>query len=155
MERRSRIRTCVATLALAVTLALGVTPAAFGDDSSTPAQPSAIERLMRQERARQAELARYDATARHTEWSAMLEARERAMVVRSDPADLDPAIRTAIAARTAEASAPPTVGVSRPAAGHEFAWGAAALGLGAGIAAMCVLLGCVTLVRSHGRLRSV
>jgi hypothetical protein len=87
--------------------------------------------------------------------STMLDARERALVVRVDPlADLDPAIRTALAARGAESS-PSTVIVSSPGAAESFAWGAAALGLGAGIAAMCVLLGCVTLARSHGRLRSV
>ena len=69
---------------------------------------------------------------------------------------LDPAIRTALAARApADSTAPPLV-ASIPSVGtDEFAWGAAALGLGVGIAAMCVLLGCVTLVRSHGRLRSV
>ena len=35
-----------------------------------------------------------------------------------------------------------------------FAWGAAALGLAAGIAAMCALLACVSLVRHDGRLRN-
>jgi hypothetical protein len=70
--------------------------------------------------------------------------------------ELDPAIRTAIAARASTATDPtasevvPTV----PSAGDGFAWGAAALGLGVGIAAACVLLGCVTLVRNDGRLRS-
>jgi|SRR5688572_14759465 hypothetical protein len=124
MEHRTRITTCVATLAFAMTLVL-VTPA-LGDDASS------------------------------IEWSTMLEARERSMAVRPDPtAGLDPAIRTAITSRTAETSAAPTAVVSAPAVGDEFAWGAAALGLGAGIAAMCFLLGCVTLVRSHGRLRSV
>lgn len=72
---------------------------------------------------------------------------------------LDPAIRTAIAARVVEPArmaTSPAVMVSAPATeGDEFSWGAAAVGLGAGVAAMCLLLGCVTLVRSHGRLRSV
>jgi hypothetical protein len=68
--------------------------------------------------------------------------------------ELDPAVRTAIEARSAEMSAvsPVAVVVSTPDAG--FAWGAAAVGLGAGMAAMCVLLACVTLVRNDGRLRS-
>ena len=71
--------------------------------------------------------------------------------------ELDPAIRTAIVvARTAAVPVtPPVVASTSVTGGDEFAWGAAALGLGAGVAAMCVLLGCVTLVRSNGRLRSV
>jgi hypothetical protein len=72
--------------------------------------------------------------------------------------ELDPAIRTAVAARAAEATVPapaPVAPTVSAAGGEGFAWGAAALGLGAGVAAMCALLGCVTLVRSHGRLRSV
>ena len=72
---------------------------------------------------------------------------------------LDPAIRTAIAARATEPTRPvmssPLVGSASATGGDEFAWGAAAVGLAAGIAAMSLLLGCVTLVRSHGRLRSV
>ena len=69
---------------------------------------------------------------------------------------LDPAIRTAIVARTAEVTATTAAAASVPMIGEdEFAWGAAIVGLAAGAAAMCVLLGCVTLVRSHGRLRSV
>jgi hypothetical protein len=146
---------CARTLAVVPALALGVSPAALGADASSPGQPSAIERLVRQEDARQADLARSDATVDRTEWSARLDARERSMIVRSDTAAwLDPAIRTAIAARVAELSPVPAVIASAPVA-REFAWGAALLGVGAGIAAMCVLLGCVTLVRSHGRLRSV
>lgn len=72
---------------------------------------------------------------------------------------LDPAIRTAIAAGAADptrtATSPSLVATESATAGDEFAWGAALVGLGAGIAAMSLLLGCVTLVRSHGRLRSV
>lgn len=72
---------------------------------------------------------------------------------------LDPAIRTAIAARSVEptltATSPSRVASESATGGDEFAWGAALVGLGAGIAAMSLLLGCVTLVRSHGRLRSV
>jgi len=115
MQRRSRHSRCnAATLALVAMLALGVTPAAFGDD-----------------------------------W-----ARDRA----ADAAvqQLDPAIRTAIVARTREVTATPAAAVSVPMADEdEFAWGAAVVGLAAGVAAMCALFGCVTLVRSHGRLRSV
>jgi hypothetical protein len=65
---------------------------------------------------------------------------------------LDPAIRTAIEARSIEA-APPTVAVLAP-ADDGFAWGAAALGLGVGVAAMCAVFACVTLVRHDGRLRN-
>jgi hypothetical protein len=69
---------------------------------------------------------------------------------------LDTAIRTAIVARTADVTATSASAASVPLVDEdEFAWGAAVLGLGAGVAAMCLLLGCVTLVRSHGRLRSV
>ena len=72
---------------------------------------------------------------------------------------LDPAIRTAIAARAVEsprtATSPPLVVSASATDGDEFSWRAAAVGLGAGVAALCLLLGCVTLVRSHGRLRSV
>ena len=67
---------------------------------------------------------------------------------------LDPAIRIAIATRTAKPSPVAVVRVSTPAADDRFAWGAAALGLGVGVAGMCVVLGCVTLVRHDGRLRS-
>lgn len=72
---------------------------------------------------------------------------------------LDPAIRAAIAARAAEptriATSPSRVASESAPGGDAFAWGAALVGLGAGVAAMSLLLGCVTLVRSHGRLRSV
>jgi hypothetical protein len=65
-------------------------------------------------------------------------------------------IRTAILARTAEITATPATAVSVPMVDEdEFAWGAAVVGLVAGVAAMCVLFGCVTLVRGNGRLRSV
>ena len=128
----------VAILALVATLAVGVTPVASGDDVASPSQPSAIERLVRQEDARRAELAGYDEIVRQNELSAMLDVREQAMGARASAA-------------TTAAS------VVRPASagGEEFAWGAAALGVGAGVAAACVLLGCVTLARGRGRLRSV
>ena len=48
---------------------------------------------------------------------------------------------------------PATVVVSAPADG--FAWRAAAFGLAVGIAGVLFLLGCVTLVRHDGRLRSI
>lgn len=79
-------------------------------------------------------------------------ARDRAAVTALH--GLDPAIRAAIAARSAEAPTAPDAVVTVPSAEGGFAWGAAALGLGVGAAAMCVLLGCVTLVRNDGRLRS-
>ena len=93
-----RLTSLTATVALLATLALGVAPAALGDD-----------------------------------W-----ARDRAAGIALQ--QLDTAIRTA------DATAP----------SHDdgFAWGAALLGLGAGAIGMCVLLGCVTLVRHDGRLRS-
>jgi hypothetical protein len=114
MQRRSRhSRGYAAILAVVAMLALGVTPAAFGDD-----------------------------------W-----ARDRA----ADAAmqQLDPAIRTAIVARTAEVTATPAAAVAAAVGEDEFAWGAAVVGLVAGVAVMCVLFGCVTLVRGNGRLRSV
>ena len=155
MHRPSH-RSSLAILALAAMLALGLPHAALGSGSVAASQPSAIERLVRQERARASELARLDAVASQNELSTMLDAREEALIARPGTADgLDPAIRTAMIARASAAAAAPAVDVPSTAGGEEFAWGAAALGLGAGVAAMCVLLGCVTLVRSHGRLRSV
>lgn len=68
---------------------------------------------------------------------------------------LDPAIQTAIVARRAELTATSAAASVSMVNEDAFAWGAAVAGLVAGVAAMCVLLGCVTLVRSHGRLRSV
>jgi len=69
---------------------------------------------------------------------------------------LDPAIQTAIVARRAELTATSAAAASVPMVNEDaFAWGAAVAGLVAGVAAMCVLLGCATLVRSNGRLRSV
>ena len=155
MNRRShRSRRWRASLAVAV-LAFGVVPAAIGADGAAPSESSTIERLIRQEDARKAELAAFEATARRNELTRMLDGRERAMLVGSETASdaLDPAIRTAILARAP--ATPPVVSLAPRAGDDDFAWGAAALGLGAGMAVMCVLLGCVTLVRSHGRLRSV
>jgi hypothetical protein len=68
-------------------------------------------------------------------------------------ASLDPAIRTAVAARQLDAAATAGVDVSTPVVDEGFAWGAAALGVGVGVAAMCALYGCVTLLRHDGRLR--
>ena len=68
-------------------------------------------------------------------------------------ASLDPAIRTAISGRNLEA-APAAAAISTTVGDDGFAWGAAALGVGVGIAAMCAVFGCVTLVRHDGRLRS-
>ena len=74
---------------------------------------------------------------------------------------LDPAIRTAIAARstvpiTARSTVPAPVASTIPRlspADDGFAWSAATLGLVTGIAAMCAVLVCVSLVRHDGRLR--
>jgi hypothetical protein len=68
--------------------------------------------------------------------------------------ELDPAIGTAIAARTADAPSTPVGVVSEPVVDDGFAWRAAALGLAAGVVGMSILLGCVTLVRHDGRLRN-
>ena len=139
MHRRSHhLQASLATIALVAILALGAAPAAFGDARAAASQPSAIERLLRQEDARRTELARYDAVATQNEVSRMLDAREQA---------LHPFT-------TAGSTATSTVGQGS-AGGRGFAWGAAAVGLGAGIAAMLALLGCVALARSTGRPQSV
>ena len=133
MHRRfRRVKDIAMILAPVAMLALGLARPAVADGSAAPAQPSAIERLVRQEDARAAELVRFEAIAKQQDVWATLDARERAMV-----------------------AGPETAPVASPAGGEAFAWGAAALGLTVGIAAMCALLGCLTLVRSHGRLRSV
>jgi serine/threonine protein phosphatase PrpC len=139
MQRGShRLQASVATVALAAMFALDAAPAAVGDARAAASQPSAVERLTRQEDARRTELARYDAVARQNAVSAMLGARERALIP-----------------HTAEATTATSV-VGRASAGDDgFAWGAAAVGLGAGIVAMTALLGCVALLRSTGRLHSV
>ncbi len=100
MQTRSHhVRGCTATAALIATLSLGLAPAAFGENRAAPSQPSTIERLVRQEDARQVELARYDAIADQYTRSMMLDARERAMaagraptaaVARDDRSGLDP-----------------------------------------------------------------
>lgn len=139
MQRRSHhVQATAVTVALAALLMVAAAPAAFGDTRAPVSQPSAVERLLRQEDARRTELARYDAVARHNDVAAMLDAREQALV-----------------SPTAEASAATSVVGRASAADDGFAWGAAAVGLGAGIAAMSALLGCVALARSAGRPHSV
>jgi len=69
-------------------------------------------------------------------------------------ASLDPAIRTAISGRNLEAAPAAAAAISTTVGDEGFAWGAAALGVGVGVAAMCAVFGCVTLVRHDGRLRS-
>jgi hypothetical protein len=86
-------------------------------------------------------------TALGDDWA---RAREERVAVQG----LDPAIRAAIAARSA-VPAPATATLPRVSPSDDgFAWGAAALGLATGIAAMCAVLACVSLVRSDGRLRN-
>jgi hypothetical protein len=71
--------------------------------------------------------------------------------------ELDPAIRTAIAAQTPSITtvSPTSPVASEPSlAANGFAWGAAAIGVLVGIGAACLGLACVTLVRNDGRLRS-
>jgi hypothetical protein len=81
--------------------------------------------------------------------------RDRAQVAALD--GLDPAIRTAIAAQAPAPSAlvPQTPTLAAPSSPSDgFAWGAAGLGLLVGVGGMCIALGCVTLLRHDGRLRS-
>ena len=78
-------------------------------------------------------------------------ARDRASI-----AALDPAIRTAIEARTlavAAVSAPDEPSVAGV-GDRGFAWDDAFVGAAVAIAGMCAALACVTLVRHDGRLRS-
>jgi hypothetical protein len=71
----------------------------------------------------------------------------------ADDWGVDPAIRAAINTHSAARSAPSSaVLTSVPEPG--FAWGDAFIGAAVGVAVMCVALGCVTLVRHDGRLRS-
>jgi hypothetical protein len=69
--------------------------------------------------------------------------------------ELDPAIRFAIAARATDPT-PVPARVAEPIAAPDngFAWSAAALGLALGALGMCLVLGCVTLIRHDGRLRN-
>ena len=77
-------------------------------------------------------------------------ARDRAAI-----ASLDPAIRTAIAARAATVTTVPVPTAPVVGAGDRgFAWDDAFVGAAVAIAGMCAALACVTLVRHDGRLRS-
>jgi hypothetical protein len=79
-------------------------------------------------------------------------ARDRAEAVTVQ--GLDPAISTAIAARST-ARTPVAATLPRVSPSDDgFAWGAAGLGLATGIAAVCLVLACVSLVRHDGRLRN-
>jgi hypothetical protein len=70
--------------------------------------------------------------------------------------DLDPAIRTAIAAQAAVPAPVPASAVELTTAAAEpgFAWDDAAVGAVVGALALAALLACVTLVRHDGRLRN-
>ena len=126
-------------LALVVVVSLGLPGTGLGNDDAVVApQPSAMERLLRQEDARKADLARFTAAERQRDAATVRDVRERSMLER-------PSV-----ARTAPIESP-----TRPGAVDEFDWGAAALGLGVGVAATCALLACLALVRSPGRLRGV
>lgn len=78
-------------------------------------------------------------------------ARDRATTVAYE--QLDPAIRTAIAARSVVSPASPTVTAAAP-ANDGFAWDAAAIGFVVAIAAGLATAACVTLLRQDGRLRN-
>ena len=88
----------------------------------------------------------FASAARADEWA-------RDEVAAKASSSLDPAIRTAIAARQLHTDTA-AVNAQATTLDEGFAWGAAALGVGVGIAAMCALFGCVTLVRHDGRLRN-
>ena len=139
MQCSSKRRTGpAAALALVVIVSLGLPGTAPGSEPAAAAQPSAMERLRRQEDARKAELARFTAAEIQVDAATRRDARERAMLERA-----------------AIAPTAPVEPTTRPGVVDEFDWGAAALGLGAGVAATCTLLGCVTLLRSPGRLRRI
>lgn len=89
----------------------------------------------------------FASVARADDWA-------RDEVATSALAAVDPAIRTAVAARGLDAAPVAGAQISTSVVDEGFAWGAAALGLGVGIAAMCAALGCVRLVRHDGRLRN-
>ena len=132
-------RTGLATaLALVMLISLGLPGTGLGIGADDASQPSAMERLRRQEDARKADLARFDAAKRQNDAATMRDVRERAMLERPSIAPTAPVEPT-----------------TRPGVVDEFDWGAAALGLGAGVAATCALLACFALVRSPGRLRGV
>ncbi len=125
-------------LTLVVAVSLGLPGTGRGNDAVVAPQPSAMERLRRQEDARKAELARFAAAERQRDAATVRDVRERSMLER-------PSV----------AWAAPVGSPIRPGAVDQFDWGAAALGLGAGVAATVALLACVALVRSPGRLRGV
>ena len=74
----------------------------------------------------------------------------------ADDWGVDPAIRAAINAHSAARSAAtsPSSAVVTSVPDQGFAWGDAFVGAAVGVAVMCVALGCVTLLRHDGRLRS-
>jgi hypothetical protein len=81
-------------------------------------------------------------------------ARDRAAVATVE--GLDPAIRTAVAARSAPlpSVASPTSASTTVVSSDGFAWADAGVGAVAGIAFICLILFCVNLLRHDGRLRS-
>lgn len=81
-------------------------------------------------------------------------ARERAGIAALS--ELDPAIRTAIAAQAPSVPvvSPTPVAVEMPVSADGFAWAEAGIGVLVGIGVACFGLACVTLVRNDGRLRS-
>ena len=81
-----------------------------------------------------------------------------AVAIQALPDDwgVDPAIRAAINAHSAARSAAtsPSSAVVTSVPDQGFAWSDAFVGAAVGVAVMCVALGCVTLLRHDGRLRS-
>jgi hypothetical protein len=122
-----------ATSALLAVVALGISPAAFGSYAGGPDRSEV-------------------AFARTPGSYAGGPDRSEAALARYG---VDPAIRTPIGSPSPEVpiAVPATVVISAPEDG--FAWRAAAFGLAVGVAGMLFLLGCVTLVRHDGRLRSI
>jgi hypothetical protein len=128
-----RLVRVTATAALLAVVALGISPAAFGSYEGGPDRSEA-------------------AFARTPGSYAGGPERSEATFARYGLAS---AIRTPVAAPSPALpiAVPTTVVVSAPEDG--FAWRAAGFGLAVGIAGMLFLLGCVTLVRHDGRLRSI
>jgi hypothetical protein len=130
-----------ATLAVLALVALGISPAALASYSGGPDRSDAASL----------------AADRSSSTGSYSVGPDRSAVPHAGY-ELDPAIRTAIAARATQT--PVALPVAKPvaepilASDDGFAWGAAALGLAFGVVGMSLVLGCVTLVRNDGRLRN-
>lgn len=77
-------------LALVVLISLGLPGTGLGIGADASSQPSAMERLRRQEDARKADLARFAAAKRQNDAATMRDVRERAMLARPSIAPTAP-----------------------------------------------------------------